>query len=53
MDRSHSEEGRWNNWKKGIGLEPAGSQKERKAEASVEKDHSGGSRKMWQNMEWG
>jgi len=32
-------------------LEPTESQKERKAEANMERDHSGGSRKMWQNME--
>jgi len=31
-------------------LEHAGSQ-ERKAEANMEKDDSGESRKMWQNME--
>jgi hypothetical protein len=36
---------------KSIGLEPAGSQKERRTEANLEKDRFGGSRKMRKNMD--
>ena len=52
MDPSYYEEGGLIHWKKktSIGLESAGSQKERKTETNLEKDHFRGSRKMRQNM---
>jgi hypothetical protein len=36
-----------------MGLESAGSQKDRKTEANLEEDLYGRSRKMWQNVEPG
>jgi hypothetical protein len=51
MDRSYFEEGRRTHRIKTIGLESVGSQKERKTEEILEKDHFGGSRKKRQSME--
>ena len=51
MGRSHSGKGRLMHLKKSIGLGSTESKKERKTEASLEKDSFLGSRKMRQKME--
>jgi len=53
MYMSYPEEGWWLRWKTITGLEFAGRQKERKREASLEKDGFEGNRKMRQNLEQG